>query len=94
MPLLLVALVIILMLAERKVISSISSAVKNDLVKLTLKVECTKLLFFSTGVKGILQSLFYNFEHTLLRCSIKGLNSYFLLTMRFSLYRLKGYDYF
>ena len=52
MPLLLVALVIILMLAERKVISLISSAVKNDLVKLTLKVVCTKLLFFQRGLKG------------------------------------------
>ena len=65
-PPLLVALVIILMLAERKVISLISSAVKNDLVKLTLKVVCTKLLFFSTGVKGIPES--YNYElntHTL-----------------------------
>ena len=49
MPLLLVALVIILMLAERKVISSISSAVKNDLVKLTLKVVCTKLRFYNRG---------------------------------------------
>ena len=61
-PPLLVALVIILMLAERKVISLISSAVKNDLVKLTLKVVCTKLLFFSTGVKGIPESLFHNYE--------------------------------
>ena len=58
MPLLLVALVIILMLAERKVISSISSAVKNDLVKLTLKVVY-KTSLFSTGVKGILQILLY-----------------------------------
>ena len=49
MPLLLVALVIILMLAERKVISSISSAVKNDLVKLTLKVVCTKFRFYNRG---------------------------------------------
>ena len=61
-PPLLVALVIILMLAERKLISLISSAVKNDLVKLTLKVECTKLLFFSTGAKGIPESLFYDYE--------------------------------
>ena len=49
MPLLLVALVIILMLAERKVISSISSAVKNDLVKLTLKVVYKTSLFFNWG---------------------------------------------